>query len=343
MSDETVNQNGDRGDASISGGSMKKATMSTPGDNKKEMKQANTTTGKGISKRTTMKRSKKQASANNSSLLPPPNSKKKSSRANKEQSSRKEASFSSLLPPPLPNSKALKSDSLSSGLSSWEEFLGRAETTAEVTRFTDTNLPSTGNSTPNKKRNTSQKGSDANLELPSISDLFPPDVTSKKEPANMKQSQSLDGVLPVSELFYRSSQAITGEEKEECSTNDEMMGDEGDDEELPFSAEQSDELTTDGNKVKIRQNRAASVSTDNDGKTRKSTTKRKNKSNKRNRGRKLVRRGMEMFLGGTPINADPPQRSLELTYQVPNENNPYSWASAISLNTNDFGPLLHYW
>jgi hypothetical protein len=50
---------------------------------------------------------------------------------------------------------------------------------------------------------------------------------------------------------------------------------------------------------------------------------------------------MEMFLGGAPINADPPQRSLELSYQVPNENNPYSWATAISLNTNDFGPLLH--
>lgn len=333
MSNENGNKNGG---SAITGGSTDEAisARSTPANTSRKKEKHADGKSKGNQKRTAMKRSKKRGSSNNSSLLSLPNS-RTSSKANERQSSKNESSFSSLLPPPLPNSKAQESDSLKSGLSSWEEFLGRAELTAETKR--NRSGPQSENFTPYKK-STKQKGIDVNLDLPSISDLFPPDLTSKKEPTNIKQSQSLDGVLPVSELFYRSSQAITGEEKEESRAN-EMMGDEGDDEELPFSAEQTDELTTDGNKVRIRQNRAAGVSTDND--TTRKGVKRRNKAIKRNRGRKLVRRGMEMFLGGAPINADPPQRSLELSYQVPNENNPYSWATAISLNTNDFGPLLH--
>lgn len=51
----------------------------------------------------------------------------------------------------------------------------------------------------------------------------------------------------------------------------------------------------------------------------------------------MVRRGMEMLVGGVPINVDPPQRSVELHYQLDVDD----WAQAISLNSRDFGPLLH--
>ncbi len=54
--------------------------------------------------------------------------------------------------------------------------------------------------------------------------------------------------------------------------------------------------------------------------------------------RKLVRRGMEMLVGGEPINADPPQRSIELNYHT---KHPKLWARAITTNAPDFGPLLH--
>jgi hypothetical protein len=54
--------------------------------------------------------------------------------------------------------------------------------------------------------------------------------------------------------------------------------------------------------------------------------------------RKLVRRGMEMLVGGEPINADPPQRSIELNYY---RKHPKLWARAITTNAPDFGPLLH--
>ena len=55
-------------------------------------------------------------------------------------------------------------------------------------------------------------------------------------------------------------------------------------------------------------------------------------------GRKMVRRGMEMLVGGEPINADPPQRSIELCYY---RKHPKLWSRAISTNSPYFGPLLH--
>lgn len=58
----------------------------------------------------------------------------------------------------------------------------------------------------------------------------------------------------------------------------------------------------------------------------------------RGSGRKMVRRGMEMLVGGEPINADPPQRSIELNYY---RKHPKLWARAITTNSPDFGPLLH--
>ncbi|KAL3808689.1 hypothetical protein ACHAXA_000175 [Cyclostephanos tholiformis] len=55
-------------------------------------------------------------------------------------------------------------------------------------------------------------------------------------------------------------------------------------------------------------------------------------------GRKMVRRGMEMLVGGEPINADPPQRFVELNYY---RKHPRLWARAITTNSPDFGPLMH--
>lgn len=260
------------------------SALSQPNSSKKRNRKWN--------ERTTIKR-------NRTGLLPPLSEPKRKS---------KTSSFSSLLPPPLPNLKS--EESFSSGLSSWEEFLGRADSNIDEKRL----LP--------KPQEKSAKEKDDELQLPSISDLFPLDSTKKE--SSRSSSQSLDGVLPVSELFYRSSQALSGEDEEKKKLLEEE--EEGDDEELPFSAEQSDELTTDGNKVRIRRNRAAQ-------KTKKTPKP------KKSRGRKLVRRGMEMFLGGTPINADPPQRSVELTYRVMEED--ADWKSVITLNTRDFGPLLH--
>jgi hypothetical protein len=54
--------------------------------------------------------------------------------------------------------------------------------------------------------------------------------------------------------------------------------------------------------------------------------------------RKLVHRGMDMLVGGEPINADPPQRSIELIYHL---KHPKLWAWAITTNAPYFGPLLH--
>ncbi|KAL7451302.1 hypothetical protein ACHAWC_003143 [Mediolabrus comicus] len=55
-------------------------------------------------------------------------------------------------------------------------------------------------------------------------------------------------------------------------------------------------------------------------------------------GRKMVRRGMEMLVGGEPINADPPQRSIELNYY---RKHPKLWPRSITTNSPDFGPLMH--
>jgi len=51
----------------------------------------------------------------------------------------------------------------------------------------------------------------------------------------------------------------------------------------------------------------------------------------------MSRRGMDMLVGGVPINADPPQRSVELFYDGKTDD----WAATITLSTRDFGPLLH--
>ena len=54
--------------------------------------------------------------------------------------------------------------------------------------------------------------------------------------------------------------------------------------------------------------------------------------------RKMVRRGMEMLVGGEPINADPPQRFVELNYY---RKHPRLFARTITTNSPDFGPLMN--
>ena len=269
--------------------------------------------------------------------------------ASSKRKSQQREHRSSLLPPPLTDISSHdvgdeeEEDPLSSGLSSWEEFLGvegggwqpssSSSPPNKTTGGRSATSPSTdGGSEP------SLSGDDLAQRLPSIQDLFPPDIssatpaasqTSEKpldgRPSTRKKAQvTLDGVLPVSDLFYRSTQS--GEE-------------EHDDEELPFSAEQSDAVSSENNKVRIRRNLA-------NGDSSKKTNKRKTGKAKP-RGRKMVRRGMEMLVGGIPINADPPQRSVELIYDSQiNAQNLYSnnkdrWVHVISLNTRDFGPLWH--
>jgi hypothetical protein len=282
------------------------------------------------------------------------NGRRKRNEVQGPDSSKQDSSFSSLLPPPIKDQTYSKrdrdTDALSEGLSSWEDFLGGApqqksgfQKTSPLQRKglnknnLNNNLESDGKigqQKPVEKRSVASSFNSAE-KLPSIADLFPPDLSQvlrKDDTAKSTQSKaqrsstvsppppSLDGVLPVSDLFYRSAQSMSDE--------DESLRD---DEELPFSAEQSDRLTTEHNKIKIRRNQAKPT-----------LPLAPPKAQKRNRKslppRKMVRRGMEMLVGGVPINADPPQRSAELYYQHEKSTN---WNEVISLNSRDFGPMLH--
>jgi len=198
--------------------------------------------------------------------------------------------------------------------------------------------------------------------LPSIQDLFPPDMLSSSASRKSSSSSSkpeatawdsrnppqplpsptaspLDGVLPVSDLFYRSSQDDDDEEEDDDE-------DEHDDEELPFSAEQSDAISSDDNKIRIRRNLAGTLQNNNNNNNKQtvasssSSSGTSNNSNKSGR-KKMSRRGMEMLVGGVPINADPPQRMVGLQYDNGDKETTADWASTITLTTRDFGPLLH--
>lgn len=206
--------------------------------------------------------------------------------------------YSSLLPPPLKDFTAGKEsglldedDPLQSGLSSWEEFLGggdgpqEVETTEpEISRIAGEYVPS-------------------NLQLPAIEDLFPSNL-GDKNPSRDNNGKSLDGVLPVSDLFYRSPKHMKAGRN---STVEEAFpdGSSGDEQRTP---------------------------------------KLSRKQSKKRTGRKMVRRGMEMLVGGVPINADPPKRAIEIMYKnlcntsVASAKN---WAQSISINSGEFGPLLH--
>eukprot|EP00804_Cyclotella_cryptica_P012188 CCRYP_009886-RA/>CCRYP_009886-RA protein AED:0.01 eAED:0.01 QI:492/1/1/1/1/1/3/1511/754 len=281
-----------------------------------------------------------------------------------------------------------------------------------------------------------------NAELPEWGSLFVNPAPSQYDassgflsvPPTAFPTPAIEGVLPVSELFYRSTQSLSssvgddgeeaGDESSNRTTNTRKRAKAykeakadialGDDEELPFSAEQSDSLSTPGNKIHIRRNKAVDSSLlldeiatgigmgmdgnqtpseavqreltsmarqeqeeqrqlnrrtkqqqntlptqdkgtlestvdeiDTDDKPASELSSKSAKLNKKKTkllkgervpGRKMVRRGMEMLVGGEPINADPPQRAIELNYF---NKHPRLWHRAITLNSPDFGPLLH--
>ena len=283
-------------------------------------------------------------------------------------------SFSSLLPPPIQekgkNSK-YEDDALANGLSSWEDFLGSgmrptmetspppfSQTPSKINSiFPDPKTKGVREQNPSSSPSKSPKSNgkvhpNTEEKLPSITELFPPDFSStlnRRTTASSGRlgasgvdrrsnysSPALDGVLPVSDLFYRSAQSMNDDvDDSSVDFEEDKDTEEGDDEELPFSAEQSDQLTTDHNKIRIRRNQAKPQLRSKPP-PRISSFKRKEKTP--SGSRKMVRRGMEMLVGGVPINADPPQRSLDLIYRRDGSD---KWYNAISFNSRDFGPMYH--
>lgn len=255
-----------------------------------------------------------------------------------------DSSFLSLLPPPIKSSNSersaasKKNDSLSDGLSSWEDFLGSGTTpssdgssrsASKKSEASSSRIPSSGNEQGSE---TTSPETAKDNRLPSISDLFPPSFSTSSggqsnrrsgrdndDESNRQSTPTLGGVLPVSDLFYRSSQSLS--ENQDANP---------DDEELPFSAEQSNRVAT-GNRIRVRRNQAQNSSK----RTSASTQRRKSSVS-----RKMVRRGMEMLVGGVPINADPPQRYVDLVY-AHNEAEHANWHETITMSTRDFGPMLH--
>jgi Calcineurin-like phosphoesterase len=277
--------------------------------------------------------------------------------------------YSSLLPPPLLHSALDEDDddnhnaygdgddmgsSIAHDISAWEQFLDAgASANLDQTglRPRSAAVP-TSSLLPDALSDAESSG--VQERLPSIQDLFPPGLTASNLSSQRTNSRSypskltsivptksgsatgetpiqrpltLDGVLPVSELFYRSSQAARAEYDED---------EEHDDEELPFSAEQSDAIMSDENKVLVRQNLAKHTSPP----TQPAVVAASKRTPIDKSSRKMIRRGMDMLVGGVPVYADPPQRSVQLMYEEPSSSE-RDWASCISLNTRAFGPLLH--
>lgn len=253
---------------------------------------------------------------------------------------RKGVEISSLLPPAKQKRKGYsKSTSGPQRLSTWEDFLG--------TNPSGTNDTTTRNDRKNRNSGTSRwvnLKSDSKSRRPSISDLFPPDLLTSKEldqasaksDSSPRRTPSMVGVLPVSDLFYRSSQSINEDDNAEYDNYD-TESRRGDDEELPFSAEQTDQLTTPQNKIKFRRNKANRLGLYDPSSTPGPST---SKTKSSGSSRRLVRRGIEMLVGGVPINADPPQRCVELFYQYKTDH-PIDWSHVITTDTRDFGPIFH--
>ncbi|GKY95542.1 hypothetical protein MPSEU_000515800 [Mayamaea pseudoterrestris] len=265
------------------------------------------------------------------------------------------ASYSSLLPPIRPSElyptdkKQANGDGsqTSSGLSSWEDFLGvsvadathkRSFPKETALRSSDTSaismdlLNSTGRQSlfvtakgkPNNRTKTRLRANaqhrqqrQASLDgvLP-VSDLFyrSPGHESPNDSYKKQDTQLIDGVLPVSDLFYRSG----------SNNTDRIIA----------GGQAGDATATTGKRISGRPKRGASS---NQQPTLPLSFDPSLSTSKKQRDRKVVRRGMEMLVGGVSINADPPQRSLELSYQADSDD----WASVITLNTLDFGPFLH--
>jgi len=226
---------------------------------------------------------------------------------------------------------------------------------------------------------------------------------------------SLDGVLPVSELFYRSTPLQPSDQNAESSpstgpqpgttttssTTAKAKSDkgkstnpvqtttpatlDGDGTRAGTTRRRTDGTNADGAQYRTelakmrasgtsgarvrpterkgdRRRSAATTTTDNNnGDAPPSLSKRPGARRKKRKGRKLIRRGMEMLVGGESINADPPLRSVELRYNLSSSEEgkeeggtpaPASdgggtagevedWATVITSNSREFGPLLH--
>ena len=235
-------------------------------------------------------------------------------RSTSNRDKRQRSSNSNNRGPATPENTRRASDSLSDSLSATASSIPGASSSKKQQQR------QTQSSGKMERGETSQQDTSASLSTP-------------PKQQQQQQQSSLEGVLPVSDLFYRSAQSM-----------DNM---DGDDEELPFSAEQSDQLAVDHNKVKIRRNQATESPPPGGGRTRKKNgASGNNKNNNNSRSpqnkngtagrRRMVRRGMEMLVGGVAINADPPQRNVELWYDTTQP-----WYATISVNSRDFGPFFH--
>ena len=279
-------------------------------------------------------------------------------------------------------------------LTSWDEFFSKPPTSG-LNVFTKPDYDT--NSNLDLYDETSYGTTSGKIgDLPSPSYLFGDGIKSNVDRDSNKSGSTgsfLDGVLPVSELFYRSTQSISASDENDGENEMENQEKETDDEELPFSAEQSNQILTTNNKILVRRNIAnrnqyqfpdekpslqdeaqyrtdiaklrasGSVSASKDRRSGKETRRGKNGRRTRNdrsytkgQGRKMVRRGMEMLVGGEPINADPPLRSVDLSYCLETANslavlglegsssskvNLPDWAAVVTTNSRDFGPLMH--
>jgi len=304
------------------------------------------------------------------------------------------SSFSSLLPPPLSGSSSLKGDAapLSSGLSSWEDFLGTA-TAANNNKGVNppADSPRAASNSKSKRQNQQEpNGATQERVLPAIDDLFPSFKTATtssttttadsnaastnaapNQPVRRPKTSSsppLEGVLPVSDLFYHASSSASASTTTDGTTetssnsnkpapttnglhsngvlpNGSTFADRNSNADSPrsqmpfgspFASPQQHSTTP---KQQVQQP------------SREQVEMIKKTSRKKKSGRKMVRRGMEMLVGGVPISADPPQRAVELFYQQSastsddaatgsSKHKDEDWASAITLNTEEFGPLL---
>lgn len=219
-------------------------------------------------------------------------------------------SYSSLLPPPLKDTGVGVNDDeeLAPGLSSWDDFLSGSSVSSEKSRSEKVTNAQRARDTKGLKEGAG-KNSNTTQQLPSIDDLFPPALASTNdEPKAAKKSEkaqskkSLNGVLPVSDLFFRASRSS-----------------------------QTDKLSIEKQAISVSPSES-SASAD-AGIAEMARTP----SGKKKTGRKMVRRGMEMLVGGRPVNADPPLRCLEITYNPTAKD----WTSTVLLNSRDFGPLLY--
>ena len=273
---------------------------------------------------------------------------------NSLRNSNSSTSYSSLLPPPLSKSMWTATDDGDSppspGLSSWEDFLGTVSLSGNVPSSSSessnvTNPPNVsslnategGDNDPNPGEDeqnqnpdeTGTPGAKVQQQLPAFGDLFPPSLATsppkttsrvfQRSPFSVSRdggstsSGPLEGVLPVSDLFYH----------------------------VDVNFDSSDPSSVNGglqNSMNGKIHSEEALSPPQPSKEQLEMIKKAGK--RKETGRKMVRRGMEMLVGGVPISADPPQRALEIYYEHDKENGEENWASAICTNTDEYGPLL---